>query len=132
VANFQLRNSHSQSNSSERDIVVALARGASVTRLSGTSFAPQASASLIQPRSGNGYLVVAGLPSTRAQRVYELWFVRRSVPTPAGTFTYTGSSVQVVRVPLSSRGYALTAVTDEAHAVPAPTGHAVLSGKLGA
>lgn len=132
VANLQLRSSKSQQTASERDVVTALAHGATVTRLSPTQFAPGASASLIQPRSGNGYLVVAGLPKTEAPRVYELWFIRNAVPSSAGTFTYVGTSAQVVPVQMSSHGYSTTAVTNEPRPSPRPRGYAVLAGRIGA
>ena len=114
-------------------VEAALAGGASVTRIKGTSDAPGASAALVQPRDrGNAFLIVQRLPATPSSRVYQLWLIHGATPRNAGTFTYSGTTAQVVQVPLSSNGYSATAVTVEPgpHGSRAPTGKKLLLGSL--
>jgi anti-sigma factor RsiW len=129
--NVVLQASKNQQSAYQRDVVVALAGGARVSTMQGTSHAPGATASLVQPRSGSPYLIVSGLPRLPVDRLFEVWFVHNSVPRPAGEFTYSGSGAVVVRLPVSARGYSLTAVTDELQpGGNQPKGPQVLVGKL--
>lgn len=114
-------------------VEAALAGGASVTRIKGTSDAPTATAALVQPRNGgHAFLIVQRLPATPSARVYQLWLLHGVTPQSAGTFTYSGTTAQVVQVPLSSTGYSATAVTVEPgpHGSRAPTGKKLLLGSL--
>jgi anti-sigma factor RsiW len=129
--NVVLQSSKNQQSAYQRDVVVALATGARVSAMQGTTYAPGATASLVQPRSGSPYLIVAGLPRPSSGRLFEVWFVHDSVPRPAGVFTYSGSGAVVIPLPISSRGYSLTAVTDELQpGGKQPKGPQVLTGRL--
>jgi anti-sigma factor RsiW len=132
--NLQLRqNSNGHQTAFEHDMVVALASGARVSTVAGTTAAPTASAALVQPRRGHAYFVVQGLPPTPSNKVYEIWLMRHNVPHRAAVFSYSGNDAQIVSLPVSSTGYALTAVTDEpGQGGPVPTGRQVLVGRLSA
>jgi hypothetical protein len=129
--NVVLQTSSNQQTAYQRDVVTALAAGAKVTTMAGTTSAPNASASLVQPRRGAPYLIVQGLPQLPSNRLFAVWFLHGSAPSPAGDFTYSGSGTQIVQLPTSSRGYTASAVTDELR----PSGHLpkgpiVLVGKI--
>jgi hypothetical protein len=54
--------------------------------------APAASGIAVLPTSGRGVLVVAGLPPTRGDEVYEIWLIHGSTaPQPAGSFQVRSS-----------------------------------------
>lgn len=70
-------------------------------------------ATLVLSRSqGEAVLVVSGLPSPPAGKVYELWRVDRSAH-PAGTFRPTASGQTVVTLPASVAGAQQVAMTVE-------------------
>lgn len=120
----------------QNDIVNAVASGARVSTLPGTSLAQTASAALVQPKGNQpAYLVVTGLSASSPNRVYELWLTRGSqAPKSARVFTLSGNGTQVLKLPVSARGFSRSAVTIE----PGPNGSArptsapVLTGTLSA
>jgi anti-sigma-K factor RskA len=114
----------------------ALSHRDAVYPVAPTSSAAGASAYMVQPQGRqSAYLIVKDLPTPPSHKVYQLWLLRGGVPTSAGTFTYSGSDPRIVRLPMPSTGYTVTAVTVEnaphgsAHG---PTGAKVLVGTLGA
>lgn len=119
----------------QQQIKRAIASGAAVSLVPGTSAAPSASAALVQPKQQKpAYLIVQGLPSTPSNRVYEVWLIRSttSAPRPAGVFTYRGNDPQTVQLPTPATSYHLTAVTLEPgpHGTRAPTGDKYLLGTV--
>jgi hypothetical protein len=129
--NVLLQTSSSKQSAYQQDVVAALAAGAKVTTLAGTSTAPDASASLVQPRHGAPYLIVQGLPQLPSNRLFAVWFLHGSVPSAAGDFTYSGNDAQIIPLPKSSAGYTATAVTNELKpSGRVPRGPMVLVGKI--
>jgi hypothetical protein len=129
--NVALQTASNQQSAYQRDVVAALASGARVTPMSGTKSAPGASASLVQPHRGAPYLIVEGLPTLPANHLFAVWFLHGSSPDPAGVFNYSGSGAQIVHLPVSSLGYSVSAVTDEARpSGRQPKGPIVLLGKI--
>jgi anti-sigma-K factor RskA len=112
----------------------AIVSGGRVSDIAGTGTARGAEAALVQPaQHGPAYLVVQGLPSLPADRVYEVWLIKPSAPpVPAGAFTSQGTGTQVWHLPKSAHGYALTAVTEEQgpHGSTVPRGPKVLAGAI--
>jgi hypothetical protein len=115
----------------QRAVASALASGATVTTMASTGPGRGAEAAMVQSHKGKpAYLIVEGLPQTPSNKTYELWLVKKT-PVPAGTFRYSGSDPQIVRLPISSAGYPVAAVTLEpGHGGSAPKGPFVLQAKL--
>lgn len=124
---------HHQPAALSAQVAQAIAQGATVSTVTGTSAAPRAHAALVQPRHGHAYFVATGLPSAPSKKVYELWLMHDSHPVAAGIF-HGGSGTSIVAVSRSSAGFNQTAVTVERgpNGVTRPTGKIVLFGKLGA
>lgn len=101
-----------------RTVAGAIATGASVSRLAGTSAAPASAAALVQPRHGRAYVIVHDLPPRPNNRVYEVWLVQRGKPQDAGVFALSGRGTQVWQLAISARGYVAAAMTLE----PGPRG----------
>lgn len=119
----------------QQTINSALAHGAHVVPIPATNRVSTASAAIVQNSAGHGtYFVVQGLPSTPANKVYQLWFVRGGTPSSAGTFRYSGSQPKIVVVPLRTNGFTVAALTIEPgpKGSQVPTGQKLLNGKLSA
>jgi anti-sigma factor RsiW len=123
----------------QQQVTVALANGAVPSHIPGTKAAPAASATLVQPVHGNtAYFIVKGLKASPSNRIYQLWLVKTSqkglLPHSAGIFTYGGSGATIVKLPISSKGYPLAAVTLEQcpNGCAAPHGVMYLLGKISA
>jgi len=137
VRDFQLQQKvDSHQVALQKEVVAALARGAARMPSPGTALARGASASMVQPlHSNTAYFVVRGLPPSPGNTVYQLWLVKGSTPTSAGTFTYSGSDPEVVQVPMAATGFSIAAVTVERGphgSSHGPTGPKVLAGSLSA
>jgi hypothetical protein len=115
-------------------VAQAIAAGATVHPVLGTTKAPSARAALLE-RGPNkqAYFVVQGLPASPSSRVYQLWLLRGATPYSAGVFTYAGGAPRTIPVTLPVKGYSAAAVTVEPgpHGSRKPTGAMVLLGKLG-
>lgn len=123
---------HSQLPSS---VAALLAQGARSWPVAGTSVDPSVTGSLIQPKHNrDAILVLAGLPQTPSNKVYQVWLMRGNAPTSAGTFSASGSGTQVFYLIHPATGFQLTAMTVEPapHGSAGPTTKPVLFGKLGA
>lgn len=117
----------------QREVRNAIVSGAAVSQVASTSAAPGALAAVVQPQNGKpARLLVQGLPSTSASRVYQVWLIQGATPHSAGVFTYSGSSPKTLTLTMPSAGYAAAAVTIEPgpRGSPAPTGAKLLLGKL--
>lgn len=134
IWNVQLQHQVQDKNSAlayQRDVVAALASGATVTHVPGTDAAPAARAALVQPSRGHAYVIVQGLPENQSDKVYQLWLVRGTTPHSAAVFTYAGNDPQIIHLSASTAGYAVAAVTMEPRpGSRAPTGRQLLLGKL--
>jgi anti-sigma-K factor RskA len=121
-----------------RPVLAALTSGASVSPVAPTSAGFRAHAALIQPRHARtAYFVVTDLPKAPTDEVYQLWLMRgpptpQAKPVSAGVFSSSGTGTQVVKLPISSRGYTLTAVTVEhgPNGSRGPTTKPILLGRL--
>lgn len=80
---------------------------------------------------GRGVLVGTGVGSPGAGRVFELWLVKGSVPTPVAVFR-PSDGVVVVPVGIDPSGFERVAVTIERGRVDRPTGSPVYSAQLSA
>lgn len=135
IWNLQLRQTVDNQNSTlalQRAVDAALIHGATVSTIAGTGPAPHATALVVQPlHQQHGYLIVEGLPSLSAARVYQVWLIHNQLPQSAGVFS-AGHTVQVVPLSRSAQGYQLAAVTIEPgpRGSPGPTGPKVLLGAL--
>jgi hypothetical protein len=123
----------------QQQVTLALANGAVQSHIPGTKAAPGASATLVQPiHAHTAYFIVTGLKASPSNRIYQLWLVKTNkkglLPRSAGIFTYSGSGATIVKVPLSSQGYPLAAVTLERcpKGCGAPHGPMYLLGKISA
>lgn len=117
----------------EHRVAAALAGGAVVSRVPGTTSAPAGQAAIVQPSQGQqAYLIVQGLPTTPAKKVYQLWIMRGTTPRSVQVFRYQGESPEIVRLPRLTPGYPLAAVTVEPgpHGSPGPTGAKLLLGQV--
>ncbi len=144
IAALGLWNVHLQSRVNQQQAAVqlqqlvskALNQHAAVYPVAPTVPAVTATAYLVQPHGRQAaYLIVKDLPKPASNKVYQLWLMRGSVPTSEGTFTYSGSSPEVVRMPSTAVGYNRTAVTVEngPHGSNhGPTSAPILLGNLGA
>jgi anti-sigma-K factor RskA len=135
VWNLQLQ--HQVTNQKNRvayqlDINRAILSGATVTRLPATSNTP-AQAAMVQPKNGAApYLLVNNLPATPSNKVYELWYMRGTVPTAVKVFTYSGNDPTVVPLSRPTTSYGLAAITLERgpNGTKAPTTKPIVLGKL--
>lgn len=111
----------------------ARSAGAIVSLMPSQQTASAPAAAMVQPpNGGRASFIVRGLPSTPANKVYQLWLIRGGVPRSAGVFTYQGIEPRTVRLALAASGYSLAAVTVERspRGSRAPTSKPILSGKL--
>jgi len=121
--------------SSPASVADYLAHGARAWPVTGTSIAPSAAGTLVQPRNdANAVFVFAGLPRSPANKVYQVWLMRGNRPTSAGTFSVSAPGTQIIHLLHPATGYQITAVTVEPgpDGSRGPTTKAVLFGKLGA
>lgn len=120
----------------QSDIINAVAGGARVSTLPGSSAGETASAALVQPRGNQpAYLVVTGLSAPPPNRVYQIWLIKDlHAPRSARVFTVSGTNTQIVKLPVSTHGFSQSAVTVEPgpNGSSAPTTGPVLMGSLGA
>jgi anti-sigma factor RsiW len=126
-----------QTSALQQQVTVALASGATESRIPGTKSAPGASATLIQPlHASSAYFLVKGLKASPANRIYQIWLIKTGKqglqPRSAGTFTYSGSGATIVKVPMSAHGYPLAGVTLEQcpNGCATPHGQMYLAGKV--
>ncbi|MGH3851745.1 MAG: anti-sigma factor [Pseudonocardiaceae bacterium] len=116
-----------------RVVAQALAHGANVSSISGTSLSPSTSGALIRPRgSGAAYLVVHGLHLAPPHKVYELWLIKGSTERRASVFSSSGQDPQIVRLSTGATGYSETAITVEPgpNGSTSPTTQPLLTGRL--
>lgn len=109
-----------------------------VAVMPGRGAARGASAKVIEPRHGSSvYMVVNGLPTSPANRVYQLWVMNggsHPIPVSAGVFTSSGRGVQYLKMPRPREGYRVTALTVEPgpSGSKSPTTQPIMIGKFGA
>jgi anti-sigma-K factor RskA len=110
-----------------RGVAEAIADGGAAFRVNGI-----AGRGYVVDTPGSGAaLVVAGLTSLPADRIYELWLIDASgQPVAVGTFTPSDSAVAVVPVDRDLTGFAIFAVTVEHERVAAPTTKPVMAATL--
>ena len=110
----------------------AIAAGATISQLSGTEAAPQATATLIQePGAGSAFLLVQDLPALPEGQQYQVWKITGAGPADAGIFSSTESADQVVIVAADFFGADAIGVSVEPKGgSPQPTGAIVLLGNL--
>lgn len=136
IYNLQVqRNLHDEQQKAAfgQQVMAALQSGATVRAVAGTSYAPSAQAAMVvPPHNGSPYLLVQGLPSPPANKVYQLWLLHGSIPRSAGVFSYSGASPVRVAVTAPIRGSGAAAVTVEPgpRGSRAPTGKKLLVGRL--
>ena len=125
--NLSLQSQLSQRGRALRSVADAIAGGGVAFRVDGS-----AGRGYVVDTPGSGAaLVVAGLTSLPADRLYELWLIDASGrPVAVGTFVPSDGSVAVVAVDRDLIGYATFAVTVERQRVAAPTGTPVMIGDL--
>ncbi|MCH8309955.1 MAG: anti-sigma factor [Chloroflexi bacterium] len=86
--NLQLRlNDERDVNATQATLANAIANASSVTQLSGTDAAPDASGTLVLPSEGGAaLLLVRNMPTISADREFQLWSITDAGPVSAGTF----------------------------------------------
>ncbi|MDP9250218.1 MAG: anti-sigma factor [Chloroflexota bacterium] len=125
--NVSLQSQLGQRDRALRSVAAAIAGGGPAFRVDGS-----AGQGYVVDTPGNGAaLVVAGLTSLPAGRIYELWLIDASgKPVAVGTFTPSDSTVAVAPVDRDLTGFVTFAVTVERQRVAAPTSTPVMAGKL--
>lgn len=102
--------------------------------LSGTGSAPEAYGTIVlDPRDNKGVLAVTGLPALDQGRQYQLWLIRNGQRRSAGVFSpdSDGYGSMLLTVPADFRDFRSFGVSVEPRGgSPAPTGSAVLTGRL--
>lgn len=121
IRDLELQNAQTPQQSLQAQVTAALAGGARVNLIGGTSTDPRATASLIQAPH-RAYLVVRGLHPSSASTVYQVWYVRGTTVKSAGVFRYSGGPKIVPLPPTAGAG--ATAVTME----PGPRGSKLPTG----
>ncbi|MGH2448723.1 MAG: anti-sigma factor domain-containing protein [Chloroflexota bacterium] len=125
-------NRHTAALDRQASLLASLTKHARVTHISRTPAASAATAAVVQPKRGTGYLVVQGLPRLKASRVYQACLTKGSrAHVSAGVFR-VGTAITVVPLTHPSSEFTTTAVTIEPgpSGSPAPTGAEVLLGNL--
>jgi anti-sigma-K factor RskA len=125
--NVSLQSQLGQRDRALRSVADAIAGGGVAFRVDGS-----AGRGYVVDTPGSGAaLVVAGLTSLPADRIYELWLIDASgQPVAVGTFTPSDTTVAVVPVDRDLTGFTTFAVTVEHERVPAPTSTPVMVGNL--
>ena len=107
-----------------------------VSALQGSGSASTAAGRLVyQPAGRSGIALLERLPALEPGRIYQLWLLRGTTPTPAGTFVVDGAgrASAVLRAPERLDSYTGIGLTAEpAPGSPAPTGPILASGSLSA
>jgi anti-sigma-K factor RskA len=89
---------------------------------------------VVDPASGEGAVVLAGLPALGADRAYELWTIRGDrPPEPAGVFTVEPGrplAARVASVPRADEVTAFAVSVEPAAGSASPTGPIVLIGPV--
>ena len=99
-----------------------------VVALRGSGPSAQAWGRLVWHETNGGYLLVANVPPSPPDKVYELWTISGGQPRPAGVFTVDASGRATHPVAPTRAPVDVFAVTLEpAGGVPAPTGSIVLA-----
>jgi anti-sigma-K factor RskA len=125
--NVSLQSQLGQRDQTLRSVANAIAGGGVAFRVDGS-----AGRGYVVDTPGTGSaLVVAGLTSLPAERIYELWLIDATgKPVAVGTFTPSDSAVAVVPVDRDLTGFVTFAVTVERTRVAAPTSTPVMVGNL--
>ncbi len=102
----------------ERDALAMLnSRDTKKMELAGTQAAQNARAMFVfNPQTGHAMLMTEGLPTTPADKAYEVWFIPKGhSPMPGKMFTVDSSGRAVVsgEIPLEARANAVIAITLE-------------------
>jgi anti-sigma-K factor RskA len=115
-------------------LLEAIAAGARVHRIPGTAVAPGARAALVQEPGGeSAFLIIQGLSDLPSNMEYQVWQIGGAgeAPVGAGTFSVTGSTGQLITVPVDfSSAEALAVSIEPRGGSPAPTGDIVLLWEL--
>jgi len=105
-----------------------------IVNLAALPASPGASGQLLwNSRLRTGLLLVTGLPTTTADKAYELWGIAGAEPVPAGVFAVNQGGVTLFRLPAlpQAKNFDKFAVTLEpAGGVPQPTGPMHLLGNV--
>jgi anti-sigma-K factor RskA len=125
--NVSLQSQLGQRDRALRSVADAIAGGGVAFRVDGI-----AGRGYVVDTPGSGAaLVVAGLTSLPADRIYELWLIDAAgKPVAVGTFTPSDSAIAVVPVDRDLTGFAIFAVTVERERVGAPTTNPVMAATL--
>jgi anti-sigma-K factor RskA len=125
--NVTLQSQLGQRDGALRSVANAIAGGGVAFRVEGS-----AGRGYVVDTPGSGAaLVVAGLTSLPADRIYELWLIDASgKPVAVGTFSPSDSTMAVAPVDRDLTGFVTFAVTVEHARVPAPTSTPVMVGNL--
>ena len=125
--NVSLQSQLGQRDRALRSVADAIAGGGVAFRVDGS-----VGRGYVVDTPGRGAaLVVAGLASLPANRIYELWLIDASgQPVGVGTFTPSDTTVAVVPVDRDLTGFVTFAVTVERERVSAPTSTPVMVGNL--
>jgi anti-sigma-K factor RskA len=102
----------------ERDALAMLnSRDTKKMELSGTQTAQNARAMFVyNPQTGHAMLMTEGLPTTPADKAYEVWFIPKGhTPMPGKMFTVdsSGRATVVGEIPLEARANVVIAITLE-------------------
>jgi len=125
--NVSLQSQLGQRDLALRSVANAIAGGGVAFRVDG----PAGRGYVVDTPGTGAALVVAGITSLPADRIYELWLIDATGKAVAvGTFTPSDSAVAVVPVDRDLTGFAIFAVTVEHARVTAPTTKPVIAGEL--
>jgi anti-sigma factor RsiW len=136
IWNHQLQNqidSQKQNIAYQQNVNRAILSGASVNQLSATSSGSTAQASVVQPKDGSSpYLLVGNLPAVSGNKVFELWYIRGTSPSPVKVFRYSGNAPAIVPVSQAAESNNIGAITIEPgpNGSKAPTTKPILAGKF--
>jgi len=127
IWNVSLQGQVSQRDQALRAVAQAIASGQTAFRVSGTG----GSGYVIADKNGTASFVGANLAPLKADQIYELWLIGSdNKPVAVGTLT-PSDAVAVVPLERGISGFAVFAVTAEAHRVDAPTSQPVMTANLG-
>jgi anti-sigma-K factor RskA len=114
----------------QRQLLSAVAAGASVSSLAGTEAAPGARGTLVKdPAGGRAFLLVSRLPDLPADQEYQIWRIKGNVPMGVGTFSPTDPGEQLLIVGTDFTGADAIGISIEPRGGSlAPTGPIVLLG----
>ena len=128
IWNVSLQGQVSARDQALRAVAQAIASGQTAFRVNGAGGAGY----LVADQNGTATFVGANLARLNANQIYELWLIGSdNKPVAVGTFTPSTDAVAVVPLERRISGFAVFAVTAEAHRVDAPTSQPVMTAKLG-